>query len=126
MKLLFIEYPKCSTCQKAKAWLENEGAVFESRHIVLQPPTRAELAAWLQKSGLPLKKLWNTSGQNYRRLALGQKLPQMNTQQQLTLLATDGMLVKRPVLIGETFALFGFKPESWRAALAANGENRIS
>ncbi|MDO5601912.1 MAG: arsenate reductase family protein [Oscillospiraceae bacterium] len=117
MGLLFVEYPKCSTCQKAKAWLNAGGIVFEDRHIVLQPPTAAELEIWLQKSGMPLKKLWNTSGQKYRSLGLAEKLGQMDAAQQLALLASDGMLVKRPVLVGETFALFGFAPEAWRAAL---------
>lgn len=115
MPLLFIEYPKCSTCQKAKRWLEEKGIPFEDRHILENPPTREELAAWAEK--LPLKRLWNTSGQKYRQLGLGARLPEMSPEEQLDLLATDGMLVKRPVLAGEGFVLTGFREEAWAAAL---------
>ena len=114
--LLFIEYPKCTTCQKAKKWLEAQGVEFQSRHILEENPTREELAAWAEK--LPLKRLWNTSGQKYRQLGLSQKLPEMTKEEQLALLATDGMLVKRPVLVGEGFVLTGFKEGEWAAALA--------
>ncbi len=113
--LTFIEYPKCTTCQKARKWLEARGAAFQSRHILEENPTREELAAWAEK--LPLKRLWNTSGQKYRQLGLAQKLPEMSPEEQLALLATDGMLVKRPVLIGEGFVLTGFREGEWAAAL---------
>ena len=114
--LTFIEYPKCTTCQKARKWLEAQGAAFQSRHILEENPTREELAAWAQR--LPLKRLWNTSGQKYRQLGLAQRLPGMSPEEQLALLATDGMLVKRPVLVGDDFVLTGFKEEEWAAALA--------
>lgn len=117
---IFVEYPKCSTCQRARKWLEGQGVEFTSRHILEENPTREELAAWAEK--LPLKRLWNTSGQKYRQLGLSQKLPEMTKEEQLALLATDGMLVKRPVLVGEGFVLTGFKEGEWAAALA--GEAR--
>lgn len=116
--LLFIEYPKCTTCQKAGKWLESRGVEFRSRHILEENPTREELSAWAAK--LPLKRLWNTSGQKYRQLGLSQKLPEMPEEEQLALLATDGMLVKRPVLVGEGFVLTGFKEEEWASALAGD------
>ena len=115
MPLLLIHYPKCSTCQKARRWLEAHSIPFESRHIAEDPPTRQELARWAQL--LPLKRLWNTSGQRYRQLGLSQKLPGMSLDEQLDLLCTDGMLVKRPVLAGEGFVLTGFKEAEWAAAL---------
>ena len=115
MPLLFIEYPKCTTCQRAKKWLEARGVGFQARHIVEAPPTREELAAWAER--LPVKRLWNTSGQKYRQLGLSQKLPGMSLDEQLDLLCTDGMLVKRPVLAGEGFVLTGFKEAEWAAAL---------
>ena len=116
MPLLLIHYPKCSTCQKARRWLEAHSIPFESRHIVEDPPTRQELARWAQL--LPLKRLWNTSGQRYRQLGLSQRLPEMSPAEQLDLLATDGMLVKRPVLVGEDFVLTSFREEEWSAALS--------
>lgn len=116
MPLLLIHYPKCSTCQKARRWLEAHSIPFESRHITEDPPTRQELARWAQL--LPLKRLWNTSGQRYRQLGLSQRLPEMSPAEQLDLLATDGMLVKRPVLVGEDFVLTGFREEEWSAALS--------
>lgn len=116
MPLLLIHYPKCSTCQKARRWLEAHSIPFESRHIAEAPPTRQELARWAQL--LPLKRLWNTSGQRYRQLGLSQRLPEMSPAEQLDLLATDGMLVKRPVLVGEDFVLTGFREEEWSAALS--------
>lgn len=116
MKLTLIEYPKCSTCQKAKRWLEERGVAFEDRHILEQNPTAGELSAWAD-AGVPLKKLWNTSGMKYRELGLSQKLPGMSREEQIALLATDGMLVKRPVLWGEGFVLTGFRPKEWAAAL---------
>ena len=113
---LLIHYPKCSTCQKARHWLEAHSIPFESRHITEEPPTRQELARWAQH--LPLKRLWNTSGQRYRQLGLSQRLPGMSPAEQLDLLATDGMLVKRPVLVGEDLVLTGFREEEWSAALS--------
>ena len=118
--LTLIEYPKCTTCQKARKWLEAQGVEFQSRHILEENPKKEELAAWAEK--LPLKRLWNTSGQKYRQLGLSQKLPEMSLEEQLVLLATDGMLVKRPVLVGEGFVLTGFREAEWSAALA--GEDR--
>ncbi|MCI8653114.1 MAG: arsenate reductase family protein [Angelakisella sp.] len=118
--LTLIEYPKCTTCQKARKWLEAQGVEFQSRHILEENPKKEELAAWAEK--LPLKRLWNTSGQKYRQLGLAQKLPEMSLEEQLVLLATDGMLVKRPVLVGEGFVLTGFREAEWSAALA--GEDR--
>lgn len=111
--MLLIEYPKCSTCRKAKAFLQNRGAAFESRHIVDHPPTAAELDAWQRISGLPLSRFFNTSGQAYRRLGLKEALPALDRQQQLALLASDGMLVKRPLLVGEGFVLVGFREADW-------------
>ncbi len=116
MKVTFIEYPKCSTCQKAKKWLEEREVAFEDRHIVEQNPTLEELTAWAD-AGVPLKRLWNTSGMKYRQLELARRLPEMSREEQLRLLATDGMLVKRPVLAGEGFVLTGFRPKEWAAAL---------
>lgn len=116
MKVTFIEYPKCSTCQKAKKWLEERGVAFEDRHIVEQNPTLEELTAWAD-AGVPLKRLWNTSGMKYRQLELARRLPEMSREEQLRLLSTDGMLVKRPVLAGEGFVLTGFRPKEWAAAL---------
>ena len=113
--MLFIHYPKCSTCQKARRWLEAHSIPFESRHIAEAPPTRQELARWAQL--LPLKRLWNTSGQRYRQLGLSQRLPEMSPAEQLDLLATDGMLVKRPILAGDGFVLTGFKPQEWEEKL---------
>lgn len=100
MKYLFIEYPKCTTCRKAKKWLLEHGVEFESRHIVEQNPTAEELADWYRESGLLLKKFFNTSGMLYKEFQLKEKLPSMSEQEQLSLLSTNGMLVKRPLLIG--------------------------
>lgn len=111
----FICYPKCSTCQKAKKWLEANGISFEERHIKEQNPTAEELSAWQHKSGLPLKKFFNTSGLLYKDMKLSQKLPTMSEEEQLALLATDGMLVKRPILVGDDFVLVGFKEAEWEA-----------
>ena len=115
--MLFIEYPKCTTCQKAKKWLQDQGVAFEARHITEQNPTYAELAAWQKTSGLPLKRFFNTSGLLYKSMALKEKLPAMREEEQLRLLATDGMLVKRPLLVGEDFVLVGFRPAEWAKAL---------
>ena len=115
--LLFVQYPKCTTCQKAKAWLDEKGAAYDDRHIKEQNPTYEELREWHKKSGLPLRKFFNTSGLLYKSMQIKDKLPDMSEEEQLRLLATDGMLVKRPILVGENFVLVGFKPEIWQDAL---------
>ena len=117
MSVLFVEYPKCSTCQKAKKWLEERGVEFEDRHILEQNPTKEELKLWWEKSGLPLKRFFNTSGQKYRELQLKDRILTMSQEEQLELLSTDGMLVKRPLLIGEDFVLVGFRQAEWEAKL---------
>ena len=108
--MLFVEYPKCTTCQRAKKFLDERGAVYTDRHIKEDNPTAEELRAWWKASGLPLKKFFNTSGMLYKSLELKDKLPQMGEEEQLELLATDGMLVKRPSLVGDGFVLVGFRP----------------
>lgn len=113
MANLFIEYPKCSTCQKAKKWLTEHKIEFTDRHIVENNPTAAELETWHKKSGLPLKRFFNTSGQLYREKELKDKLPQMTEQEQYQTLAENGMLVKRPLLIGDDLVLVGFKEKEW-------------
>ncbi|MEG0722295.1 MAG: arsenate reductase family protein [Lachnospiraceae bacterium] len=113
MSVLFIEYPKCSTCQKAKRWLEDHEIAFEDRHIVECNPTAKELKEWHQRSNLPLKRFFNTSGMKYKEQGLKDKLPEMTQEEQYELLATDGMLVKRPLLIGENFVMTGFKEQEW-------------
>ncbi len=115
--MLFLCYPKCSTCQKAKAWLEAQGLEFEFRNIKEENPTVEELAVWQRKSGLPLKKFFNTSGLLYKDLKLKDRLPHMSEEEQLALLATDGMLVKRPLLITEETVLLGFKETQWAQIL---------
>ena len=116
-KVLFLEYPKCSTCQKAKRWLDEHGVMYEDRHIVENNPTVAELKNWLVMSGGEIKKFFNTSGLKYKVLNLKEKLPSMSEEEQIELLATDGMLVKRPLLVGEDFVVAGFKPEIWQNKL---------
>lgn len=111
--MLFVEYPKCSTCQRAKKFLDDRGAAYMDRHIKEDRPTADELRAWWKASGLPLKKFFNTSGLQYKALGLKDKLPAMSEEEQLALLASDGMLVKRPVLVGENFVLVGFKQSEW-------------
>ncbi len=113
MSILFLQYPKCTTCKKAKAWLEGNGVAFNDRHIVEQNPSAEELRTWWKISGLPLKKFFNTSGLLYKELQLKDKLPSMSEEEQLTLLASNGMLVKRPLIIGEDFVLVGFKEAEW-------------
>ncbi len=115
--MLFICYPKCTTCQKAKKWLEVHGIAFEERHIAEDNPTAAELEDWQAKSGLPLKRFFNTSGMKYRELSLKDKLPAMSDEEQLALLATDGMLVKRPILVTDKTVLVGFKEAEWEQVL---------
>ncbi|UWO12055.1 arsenate reductase family protein [Blautia hansenii DSM 20583] len=115
--MLFVEYPKCSTCQKAKKWLVENQVEFEERHIVEDNPSKEELKAWYEKSGLPLKRFFNTSGMKYKELKLKDKLPAMTEEEQLELLASDGMLVKRPVLVGNDFVLTGFKEKEWTEKL---------
>lgn len=111
--LKFICYPKCTTCQRAKAYLENNGAEFELRDIKKDNPSKSELVKWYKASGLPLKKFFNTSGLLYKSLDLKNKLPSMTEDEMLDLLAGDGMLVKRPILVGKDFVLVGFKEEQW-------------
>ena len=113
MRVLFLEYPKCSTCKKAKAWLTENGVAFDDRHNGEDNPTAEELKAWWEKSGLPLKKFFNTSGLVYKEQNLKERLPNMSAEEQLALLATNGMLVKRPLVIGEDFVLIGFKEAEW-------------
>lgn len=114
---LFLEYPKCTTCKKAKAWLMENGVEFTDRHIVEENPTEEELKEWIGKSGLPLKRFFNTSGMKYRELGLKDKLNDMTEEEQTALLVTDEMLVKRPLLIGEDFVIPGFKEAAWKEAL---------
>ena len=115
--MLFIQYPPCSTCQKAKKWLDEKGIVYTDRHIKEQNPSCEELKGWYEKSGLPLKKFFNTSGLLYKQLNLKEKLPTMTEEEQLRLLATDGMLVKRPILVTENVVLVGFKAADWEKLL---------
>lgn len=111
--MLFIEYPKCSTCKKARKHLEELGVSFEDRHIVEENPTKEELTEWIAVSGYPVKKFFNTSGMKYRELGLKDRLPQMTDEEKIELLATDGMLVKRPLLIDGDRILVGFKEAEW-------------
>ena len=115
--MLFVCYPKCKTCQKARAWLDENGAAYTFRDIKLNNPSETELRRWHAISGLPLKRFFNTSGLQYKALALKDKLPAMNEDEQFALLAGDGMLVKRPILVGDGFVLVGFKQEEWEAKL---------
>ena len=115
--MLFIQYPPCSTCQKAKKWLDENGISYTDRHIKENNPTYEELKQWYTVSGLPLKKFFNTSGLQYKALGLKDKLPTMTEEEQIALLATDGMLVKRPILVGEDFVLVGFRQKEWEEKL---------
>ena len=115
MAYLFVEYPKCTTCQKAKKWLEENGVPYIDRHIVEQNPTAEELKEWQTRSGLPLKRFFNTSGLLYKSMQLKDQLPDMPPEEQFDLLATNGMLVKRPILVGDDFVLVGFRPAEWEA-----------
>ncbi|MBD5479155.1 MAG: arsenate reductase family protein [Lachnospiraceae bacterium] len=111
--MLLIEYPKCTTCQRAKKWLEENHITYTERHIVENNPSYDELKEWYEKSGLPLKKFFNTSGLLYKELQLKDKLPTMSEEEQLQLLASNGMLVKRPLIVGEELVLAGFKEAEW-------------
>ena len=113
----FICYPKCTTCKKARKWLDANGVAYDERHIKDNNPSADELKAWHKQSGLPLKRFFNTSGLQYKALNLKEKLPSMSEEEQFKLLASDGMLVKRPLLIGDGFVLVGFKEDEWQARL---------
>ena len=115
--MLFLEYPKCSTCQKARKWLDAHGVSYTDRHIVEENPTSEELKEWYEKSGLPLKRFFNTSGMLYKEMQLKDKLPTMSEEEQLELLATNGMLVKRPLVVTDDFVLTGFKEAEWMEQL---------
>ena len=115
--MLFLQYPPCSTCQKARKWLDEHGVAYTARHIKEENPTYDELKAWYEASGLPLKRFFNTSGLAYKALQLKDKLPAMSDEEQLRLLATDGMLVKRPILAAGGKILVGFRPAEWEQAL---------
>ena len=117
MRMLFLEYPKCSTCQKAKKWLDEHQISYEDRHIVENNPTFEELKDWYERSGLPLKKFFNTSGMLYKEMKLKDKLPEMSEEEQLKLLATNGMLVKRPLIVDGDRVLTGFKMAEWENLL---------
>lgn len=114
MKVLFLEYPKCSTCQKAKKWLQENEIAFEDRHIVEKNPTADEIDQWQKRSGLPLKRFFNTSGLVYKDLGLKDKLGDMEREEQLKLLSENGMLVKRPIIVTDQLVLVGFRPEEWK------------
>ena len=115
--MLFIQYAKCTTCQKAKKWLDANGVVYIDRPIKEQNPTADELRVWYEKSGLPLRRFFNTSGLLYKQMALKDKLPEMTEDEMIALLASDGMLVKRPLLVGGDFVLVGFKETEWAKAI---------
>ena len=117
MSVLFLQYPPCTTCKKAKAWLDERGVTYEARNIKEENPTAEELKAWQEKSGLPLKKFFNTSGLAYKALGLKDRLPTMSEEEQYQLLASDGMLVKRPLVVGEDFVLVGFREAQWQERL---------
>ncbi len=116
--MLFIEYPKCSTCRKAKKWLDDHGVAYTDRHIKENNPTYEELKEWSARSGLPLKRFFNTSGQLYRSLQLKDRIPSMSEDEQLRLLASDGMLVKRPLVVTDSAVLTGFKEKEWEQLLS--------
>ena len=115
--MTLIWYEKCSTCRKAKAWLDSQGVEYQLRPIKEQNPTAQEIEAWWKQDGQPLKKFFNTSGQLYRQLELKDKLPGMSVEEQCQLLGSDGMLVKRPILLGDDFVLVGFRQPEWEAAM---------
>ena len=115
--MLFLCYPACTTCKKAEKWLEDRKIPVEKRHIKEDNPSEAELRSWYERSGLPLKRFFNTSGLKYKELELSKRLPAMPEEEQFRLLASDGMLVKRPILVGESFVLVGFREAEWEKAL---------
>ena len=115
--MTFICYPKCTTCQKAQKWLDENGVSYTFRDIKMEHPTYEELSAWHERSGLPLKRFFNTSGLLYKSMGLKDKLPQMSEDEMLKRLAADGMLVKRPLLVGDDFVLVGFKEAEWESCL---------
>ena len=115
--MLFLEYPPCTTCKKAKKWLQDNGLEFTARHIKEENPSAEELALWLERSGLELKKFFNTSGLAYKNLGLKDRLPTMSREEQIRLLASDGMLVKRPIVVTEENVLVGFKEAQWEKLL---------
>ncbi|MCR5798314.1 MAG: arsenate reductase family protein [Eubacterium sp.] len=115
--MLFIHYPKCSTCQKAKKWLDENNIIYEERHIVESNPTYEELKTWYAQSGLPLKRFFNTSGMLYKEMKLKDKLQTMSEDEQLQLLATNGMLVKRPLVVADNVVITGFKESEWAEKL---------
>lgn len=118
---LFIEYPKCTTCKRAKSWLDLNEIKYEDRNIVEINPTYEELQEWINKSGLPVKKFFNTSGILYKEMGLSQKLKTLSKEEQIKLLASNGMLVKRPIVVGDSFVLVGFRDESlWKEKLKNN------
>ena len=117
--MLFVCYPKCTTCQKARSWLDSRGVTYDFRDIKQENPTRQELEDWYRKSGLPLKRFFNTSGLLYKSLELKDKRPGMSEAEQLDLLATDGMLVKRPLAVGDEFVLVGFREAEWAERFGA-------
>lgn len=117
MSVLFIEYPKCSTCQKAKKWLQENNIEFEDRHILEQTPTAQELEKWIKQSNKEIKSWFNTSGLKYRELNLKEKLPTMSDEEKIELLTSDGMLIKRPILVIDNKVLVGFKPDEWKNTL---------
>lgn len=117
MSILFVEYPQCSTCKKAKKWLDDHGISYTDRHIKEENPTAGELKEWHERSGLELKKFFNTSGMLYKEMKLKDKLPGMSQEEMYELLASDGMLVKRPLVIGEDFVLVGFREAQWEEKL---------
>lgn len=119
--MIFVEYPKCSTCQKAKKWLDARQIAYADRHIKDENPTENELREWHRRSGLPLKKFFNTSGMLYKELGLKDKLPAMSEDEQYALLASDGMLVKRPILVTEDRVVTGFKEKEWEDVLGGRG-----
>lgn len=116
-EILFLQYPKCSTCQKAKKWLDEHNVPYKARHIAEENPTREELGEWYRKSNLPLKRFFNTSGLLYREKDLKTILPKMTEEEQLALLSENGMLVKRPLLVGEQVILIGFREKEWEEHL---------
>lgn len=115
--LIFIEYPKCTTCKRAKAWLDEAGIEYTDRNIKDENPTIDDLREWYAKSKLPLKRFFNTSGMLYKQMSLKDKLPQMSEEEQLELLSTDGMLVKRPIIINDDTILVGFRQDEWEQKL---------